>query len=112
MTSFWFPRLEQGCQELGLNFIRESGGNDEYSPEIVYFLTGMDNTASIAVDRDHSPMLSADAIIQTLNEEGPGALMAKAQAIKTIASGDSIGPFKMSPELMAELKADYAQLAP
>lgn len=55
-----FEELEDLCRELGLPYIRQSDGKYEFSPEIVFWVPGMEGPNAIITDHDGNMQVAMD----------------------------------------------------
>jgi len=61
-----FDELERLCRDIGLPYIRKSSGKYEFSPEIVYWLPGMDEPCRTLTNHDHRMQVAMDEVVEVL----------------------------------------------
>ena len=57
-----FEELEELCRELGLPYRRQSDGKYEFSPEIAFWMPGMDGADGIITDHDGNMQVAMQCV--------------------------------------------------
>ena len=57
-----FDELEDLCRELGLPYVRRSDGKYEFSPEIVFWVPGMEGPDAIIADHEGNMQVAMDDV--------------------------------------------------
>ncbi len=71
-----FEETEEVCEKLGLNYLRECEGNEEYDPEKVWWAPGMEGSETCLATASGSLALLAEDVRKAIDEGGLAAVEA------------------------------------